>query len=189
MAMNQIIVRWTLPGGAEDVLNIFHADESGGIAQQRAALADLTDELMGATASGVIATIETNGRIVNQATGLTTGFWSDPTPHVTTPNPSGGQAVGNASSVLIRWDTDSSTSSRRIQGRSFIPGMTAAALVDGGVAANVQAAYAAAAQDLVAADVGFGVFSRPSPNGAGALSLYTGASVWSELATQRRRRA
>ena len=186
--MHQIIARWTVPGAADDVLNIFNFRDDGNVQPQRAALAAFLVEYMANVGTGVSVEIEQQGRIISESTGETTGFWSDSTPIVLPQTGPGGQAVGNASSVLVRWITDNVTNGRRVQGRTFLPGLSTIALVNGGVAANVRQALTDAAAELIAEDVGFGVWHRPAGEGLGSLSVATAANVWDEFGVVRNRR-
>ena len=107
----------------------------------------------------------------------------------TTPATGSGAAVADplpmATQGLVRWRTGLIVLGRELRGRTFVPGLTESAAVDGGLAAAVQSDIQTAA-DALMADVNSAlvVWSRTHSVSATAQA----ATVWSQFAVQRSRR-
>lgn len=183
--MHQIEVRWTTPSGA--AVNVFNFAEAVPIAGQRAALASWLNDITGSIAQPFLWTIPTEGRTLDPDTGLTTAFWNDSVV-LSGAGKTAGQQVADSTQILFRWRTADVVAGRRVQGRTFIPGMVTAYLNNGNVANATLTTLQAAATALVSADVGLGVWSRPTEGRAGSFHEATSGSAWNELAVQRGRR-
>lgn len=126
-------------------------------------------------------------RIIDQVTGQLVGeetFVPDPSPTAA----GTGVLVPQASQVLVRWSTDTFLNGRKIRGRMFIPCLSASKVTAGELAPASQTEFADAANTF-RGSLALVVWSRPKASGpGGAHGVVTGASVWNELATQRRRR-
>lgn len=183
--MRQITTNWSGPqGGGLTVMNFADAVP---VAAQRAALGAFWADWAEYLASPYTSTVDVEGREVNPATGLTTDFWTEGTPYAAAGG-AGSNPVADATQVLIRWRTPDVVAGRRVQGRTFVPGLASTGLAGGGINAGAVAAFNAIAQGLVDADVGLGVWSRPTDARAGTFNEVTSGSVWNELAVQRGRR-
>lgn len=183
--MREIVTDWTSPsGGGQTVLNFADAVP---VNAQRAALHSFWTNLAERQGNAWDWNIRTEGREVDPTTGLSTGLWVDSEPF-----PGSGvlatSVVADATQVLIRWRTDGTIGSRRIQGRTFYPGLSAAGLNQGNLDPAYVSFFAATANALITADVGLGVYSRPTDARPGSFNEAISASVWPELAVQRRRR-
>lgn len=182
----EIVVNWvTLNGGGK--VSVFWADETPLIADQREALGDMIRDFQAQLHSSTSWSIATEGRIVNATTGTLTGQWAETT------NQAGVGAAASApgadaTQALLRWQTATIINGRFLQGRTFIPGLSRDAIVLGNLSASAIADFQGAADGLVTADVGFGVWHRPTSGTGGAFHDYTSAGVWNELAVLRRRR-
>lgn len=183
--MREIVTDWTSPsGGGQTVLNFADAVP---VNAQREALHLFWTTLAERQGNGWDWNIRQEGREVNPATGLSTGLWTDAESF-----PGSGvlatAVVADATQVLIRWRTNDSIGARRIQGRTFYPGLGVAGLNAGNLDPAYVSYFAAAANALISADVGLGVYSRPTDARPGSFNEAVSASVWPELAVQRRRR-
>lgn len=93
---------------------------------------------------------------------------------------------------LVRWSTGLIVGGRRLRGRTNVPGVTETGTQSGRPTTTYTGVLQAAANDLVAADVGLAVWSRPNdeanPPKGGAAAAVTGASVWDQWAVLRSRR-
>lgn len=104
------------------------------------------------------------------------------------PTVGGAGAVSNpplarSTQGLVRWLTNSFAGNRRVQGKTYVPGLTTSALNDtGGLVAPVRSTLQTAAEGL--ADDGLVVASRV----ANTFNAAVGASVWGEFAVLRSRR-
>lgn len=101
-----------------------------------------------------------------------------------------GQACPRASQALIRWQTEGIANNRVIKGRTFVPGVPAAALTDaGGLSADVVTQFTGVANTLIDNLVDqLVVWSRPRPGVPGSEHRVTSASVWDQLAVLTSRR-
>lgn len=181
----EITVNWTTPSGAH--LSVLNFDSATSVAAQRAALGALLTDLRSTLSTSVSANVATEGREFEETTGDTTGFWAESTPYTATGS-AASQPVADATMVLFRWRTDQVRAGRRIQGRTFIPGLNSAALNAGNLSIAALTAFNAIATEWVAADVGFRVYSRPTETSPGVLAEPVSGDTWSELAVLRRRR-
>lgn len=187
--MRQIITRWVVPGSSGNIQTVMNfADNLGDINDQRQAVQDFWLGFTGLVANGVSWTVETSGRVLNTQTGNLENEWFDQETMVGPPSAGTGQVVANATMVLVRWRTDTIAGGRRVQGRTFVPGLSVGQMSDGQLTPTAQGFVNTAAADFVAKQVGFGIWSRPSQNAGGQLSQVISGSAWGELATQRRRR-
>lgn len=186
--MRELIVRWTLPGGSSEVLNIMHMRDNPPIADSRAALGDFLDTMTPLLGKGTGWAIDTEGREITPETGALSGEWSDPTPYSGEAAGNATPAVANASSLLIRWKTGVIRAGRRVQGRTFIPGMRNEYLVNGDVSPALVTLVQDNLADYIATEVGPVIWCRPIEGRAGVNVNATAATVWSEWAVQRRRR-
>lgn len=184
--MREILVDWTTPAGGGKV-SVFYFGEATAASAQRAALGTMLGTIDAEMTNDVTWRVRTDGRMVDEATGQLTSLWSESTAQNGTgasPLPS----LPDASQVLVRWLTSSVVSGRLVRGRTFLPGLTANTLSDGNVGSSLVTIITNAAQALVAANVGLGVWHRPGPSGPGQLLPVTSAGCWNEYAVLRRRR-
>lgn len=185
--VREIITEWDIPNGGEG-LSIMYFDEATAVAAQRAGLAAFWTDVRAVINSQVRWTIRTDGRELNDATGVLEGFWNDSTPHTATGSETG-DPVTNVSQALVRWLTADVVGGRRVQGRQFIPGLSEGQSSGGEVASTGLGLLQAAAQAFATAGVGFGVWHRPQSGLGGSFHLVTAGSAWNEFATQRGRRS
>lgn len=181
----EILVDWNTPGGG--ALTVLNFSTAVAASVQRAAIAAFLGDVSGSLSSQVVWTVRTEGAEFDDATGLQTGFWNDPTV-LTDPGSASAQPVADATQILFRWRTSVVVAGRRVQGRSFIPGYLASGLTGGNLSAASQTALNTIAQGFVDTEVGLGVYSRPTDSRPGTLAAVESGSVWAELAVQRRRR-
>lgn len=101
-----------------------------------------------------------------------------------------GQACPRASQALIRWNTSDISGGRQVKGKTFIPGVPAAALTDaGGLSADVVTQFTTAASTLIDASGSLlVVWHRPVDGAGGSEHRVTNASVWDQLAMLTSRR-
>lgn len=183
--MRQIEVQWSTPAGG--AVSVFNLDDAIPVAGQRAGIQAFLNDFAENQSTEFSWTIPTEGRELDPATGLTQDFWSDPTLQTgngdTTAN-----YVPDATQVLFRWRTDAVVAGRRVQGRTFMPGLLSSLVVGGNVQGGALVLLQGMATALVESGIGLGVWSRPTEGRAGSFALATQGSVWSEFAVQRGRR-
>lgn len=169
------------------MVGVFNFDSAPPVTTQRAALGTFLAGLASVLRTSTTWAVRTSGREVSEATGTLTGEWIDSDPQ--SGNGSEAQAaVADATQALVRWSTGVVVNGRFLKGRTFIPGLEIDALVGGNLSTGAQSTIGAAAGNLIAADVGFSIWHRPTDGVGGSLHPVLGTSVWSEFAVLRRRR-
>lgn len=143
------------------------------------------------------ATLQPEFKVYDDATGevLSVEFNATGSGVAVTGTQSGAQAAGMAG-VCIGWRTASVNRNRIVQGRTFfVPAAQVELGTDGQLTTGATAQNASLAAELVAADVGFSIWSRPRSNGAtppvysgGKICKVTGGNVKRTCATLRSRR-
>lgn len=120
--------------------------------------------------------------VVNPSTGQTTGVFTVATSPGT--GADSGNAVPNASMILVRHRTGTYTSGRELRGRTFIPGCTATSVTTtGNVGTTAISAIDTATATLIS-NTQFAIYGPAS----GVTATVTSSSTWSEFATLRSRR-
>lgn len=192
--MREIIVDWTVTGAAP-ANTITYWDDLTAVSAQRIALDAYLRLLLPRLASVATYTVRTEGRTMDPTTGTLTGFWSEPTPQ-TGVGTGLGATGADATQVIAGWLTETVVAGRRVQGRSFIPGLIQTTISNGNLGTAARATFLDAGNTLVASAAGFSVWSRPKdptdadPAGRpGVLVPVTSAKVPTMLGVQRRRRA
>lgn len=94
------------------------------------------------------------------------------------------EPVADATQLLVRWRTDTIAGGRRLQGRTYLPGFSIGSLSDGNVIPSTVSTVTTAANALVGSGYAPVVWSRKN----GIIASVGSASVWTEWATQRKRR-
>jgi hypothetical protein len=163
-------------------------DESQPVADQRAAVDGLWTNMQTHLVINYTWTVQTSGRELNTASGALEDFWTEGTAHTGTGFAGTGTSVADATQVLCRWRTNSIIGGRRLQGRTFVPGLTKGSLSGGNLSASAQGDIASACATFVNDLVGFQVWHRPVGGTGGSAAPVTGSAVWNELAVQRKRR-
>jgi len=184
--MREILVDWTTPAGG-GFRTVTYWDNSGSVATQRGQLGTLLGAVDAFLDSNSVWTVETSGREIDDATGQLVGVWAEATSQ-TGAGATAGQCVPDASMVLLRWVTGTIYGSRFVKGRSFIPGLSTANVLDGNLATATVSGIQSAVTTFVGSATTFGIWSRPTPSRAGLFCDVTSGSVWSEFAVLRRRR-
>ena len=186
--LNEILVDWTTPAGTRG-RSVLYANAAGGsVSSQRSALNTFLAAYIPYCANTVQYAIETTGRVLVAETGQVTGEWSEPTVRAGVGTQTAGP-VPDVAQVLVRWRSGLFVNGRRLQGRTFLPGLSRGNVEGGNVAPGVVTAVNTAATAFANALVGFSVWGRPQPSRAGTFSSIVSGSCWTEMATQRRRRA
>jgi len=185
--LNEVIVDWSSaksPGGLSGMYFL----ASGSIANQRSAIQNMYTACIARLDNNTSWSVRTSGKVIDEATGTLTAFWNDNT----TKSGSGtltGNAVPNAAQVLLRWRTTQIVNGRLLQGRTFVPGLSASSLDEGEVSSAAVGTFQTAQGAFIAAVPGeFVVWHRPNGASPGAAYPVTGQATWAELAVQRRRR-
>lgn len=182
----EILVDWTTDSGSGKV-SVFMFLEGSAVADQRDALADFLAVIDNGLASTCSYAIRQSGRELDATTGGLTGAWTDSTAH-TGAGGGSGEPVADAVQCLFQWQTDHIVNGRFLRGRTFIPGLVSAAVVNGNVDSATQAAFQAAGQALLDTGTQLAVWHRPTAGSGGVAWAADTATVWSELAVLRRRR-
>lgn len=185
--VREILVNWVTAAGGNQV-SVLNFEDAPTVEIQRAALDSALTSMGTVLAAGTSWSIATEGREFNPATGVLTGAWSDPLVFQGAGASGNAQAMADATQALIRWSTGVIANGRFVNGRTFIPGISRMASDGGNLGGPAQATLADAAQALIDAASGIGVWSRPTNDIGGAFFAATTATVWSEFAVQRRRR-
>jgi len=183
----EILVDWTTPSGS-DHRSVTFWQTSAPVADQRATLKAFLDTIKSQLDNAVTWTIETSGRELDDTTGALTGVWSEATAS-TGVGVVNGEPVADATQALMRWTTDHIVGGRFLRGRTYIPGLSSSHLSNGNVSSTAISAWTTAGQTMIAAGDGFGVWHRPVLGAGGVFWAADDASLWSELAVLRRRRA
>lgn len=184
--MYEVITDWTTAaGGGQN--SVMYCSTDGNIQDYTVALDAMFTSMRIYLASTTTFQVRRTGRILNPETGTLLGDWNS-----TGTTQKAGQAAGtqgpDASQVLIRWKTGLITAGRRVQGRTFIPGLANNQYSLGNVLPPVADAITAAAQSFASDGTGAMVWNRPKTGLSGAEALITSGACWSELAVLRRRR-
>lgn len=185
--MIRITARWSgLPGG--EAVNVFHFDGDSQPAAQAAA--DSVSDVLTANAAGfrtgATVRVDSLAPAVLPSDGTVLNYW----PVVTAP------IIGSAvepplpqnSCLLVKYATEGVVANRRVQGKTFLPGLTTAALDNGEVLEAFRTDFTTRFSVLI--NEGFGVWSRPIEGGrAGSFHQVNAVSVWKEWAQLGRRRS
>jgi len=183
----EILVDWTTPSGS-DHRSVMMFGLVSTPAEQRDALSDFLNTIKSQLEDSTSFTIETAGRELDDATGALTGVWSEATSY-TGVGVVSGQVVADATQGLMQWRTDHIVNGRFLQGRTFIPGLSASHLSNGNLSSTAITAWTGAGQALIDAAVQFGVWHRPVLGSGGVFWAADTAACWGELAVLRRRRS
>lgn len=187
VSLNEIVAAWTTPAGTKGRTITYFAADAASIEAQRAALDDFLSAYVPYCATTVSYTVERQGRVIQDSNGQHIADWTGSL-NLTASGTQTDGPVPDVAQVLAKWATESFAGGRRLQGRTFLPGLARANVEGGNVATGVLTAVATAGNALVGAGVGFGIWHRPTATSAGSFALASQASVWTEMATQRRRR-
>lgn len=185
----EVLTEWTGPGHSPKV-TVMHFLDAANLEDCRAAVGALWESIDPSISDDYSWEVATEGKVINDASGQITDFWSSST-LLTGTGAASGTPLPDAAQALLRWRTATVVAGRRVQGRTYIPGLTAGSLSTtnpGNLIQTTQVQIAAAGEDLIADNVGFVIWSRPGTNRPGSSALVTNASCWNEFATQRRRR-
>lgn len=186
--VREILTDWNTPAGGGRV-SVMYFDDTVSVVSQRAALATLWTTLEPRLGSTVTWTIRTEGRNLHTGNGQLLGQWEDTTSRTGTGNDAASTVIPDASQVLFRWRTGIVVKGRFLQGRTYVPGMTAASLTSGNVSAAARNEWNTAINTFLGANVGLEVWHRPVNQSGGTTGFVLTGSVWSELAVLRRRRS
>nr|CRY93641.1 hypothetical protein [uncultured prokaryote] len=184
--LREIIVDWITPDGP--ALNVFFAAAELDAGDQRDALAAFYGSYDGMVSSSYAWSVRAEGREIDDTTGTLVGGWAEPgTLNGVGVSPT--EPVPDVCQVLVRWSTGFVVNGRMLKGRTYLPGLTTASTSQGEVKASDAATLAGYAATFVGAGAGFKIWHRPgSQGGSGSSADVVGSSVWTEWATQRRRR-
>jgi len=162
-------------------------DLAGDVAIQRAELGTFLGAVDAFLDSNAVWTVETSGRELDDTTGTLTGVWSNATAQ-TGAGATAGQCVPDSAQVLLRWFTDAIVGGTFLRGRTYIPGLSTANILDGNLAVATVTGIQTAINNFMTATETFGIWHRPVGGAGGAFELVSTGSVWSEFAVLRRRR-
>ena len=186
--MREILTNWSTATGGAGTTVMYFAESAASAAAQRAALGTFWGVVDNYLDSNTAWNVQSFGNVIESETGTLTGEWTESTPQGAAGGVVG-NALPNASQILVRWGTGVIYQGKRIRGRTFVPGVASTALVEGEVGSAAVAAINTAALALASAGVGFGVWSRPRVGVPGLHAAATTGTVWGEFAVQRRRRS
>lgn len=183
--MLEVVVEWSTPagGGFVSVLNF------GGVTTAAVAHQDVQDFLLATNSQRsdqVAWTVRQESRVIDPATGQITDFVNGPG-LLNGVGETSGQPVSDATQVLQRWRTADVKNGRRVQGRTFLPGLPSVSLTGGNLNPGALAVFQDAAEDLVLTG-NLVVWSRPVDGAGGSEHEVISTSTWDELAVLRQRR-
>lgn len=193
MDMRQVEVHWT-GAGLKPAVTVHNFGVTGSIEDQRDALAAWCGAIKTDLHQSTTWEVSAAGSILNDADGALRGAWGDSRPLSGVGNPASTVPMANQTAILAKWLTGVVYLGRFVQGRTYIPGIAAAAGNLGAVSSAAQARVVSAGNALISSDVGLLVWSRPRRNQDGLLVREgrafgaTVPGVWSEFAVQRGRR-
>jgi len=185
--IREITTEWTLPSGGGH-LTVMYFEGGISVASQRTALQAFWTTVKGAQTTTCSYVISTQGRELDDATGTLTGSWSEASAKTgsgainTTP-------VADATQALIQWRTATITGGRFLRGRTFVPALGATQITGGNLQAPTITLFQGAANTLIASAAGLVIWHRPISGSGGLHDAVSTATVWSEFAVLRRRRA
>lgn len=187
-------------GGAPGVATFYGTD----LAALRSALTNLWGGLCALPMfpSTFTATIETQGDVINSATGIIEGQWNAPAIAPATSGTGPGAPYSGVAGATIRWNTGTIADGSRVVGRTFLVPMVGTAFDSlGNLNDSLRLQIEAIAATFVsAAAPGFVIWHRPRafraatvklrelPAHAGSLAVVTGSSVKDMTAVLRSRR-
>lgn len=157
------------------------------VSLSRERLGDLWESLANQISSSTTWTVATTGKVLNDADGSLLDYWTDTTEY-SQPGAAGGQSLANSTQILLKWFTNGIVGNRRVQGRSYVPGIGSGTLDNGDPSGPTVNAVRAAVKNYLTEDTGLVIWSRPSGGRAGSSHAVVDADTWDEYAVQRRRR-
>ena len=184
--IREVILTWTFENGRESKTVLYFSPWTVG-SSPIPGLRTIFDGLKNSFGSVTRVRFPSAGNVIDDATGELVGAWTEAAvADVAGTNAS--QPVQNASMLLMRWNTAAIVNGRRIKGRAFLPGVSAACSNGGQVdivtVNNFKTAFA-----NIGSSLGLRVWHRPNAKGPGSSHVVTGVDVWNEWATWRPRRA
>lgn len=193
MAIREMLINWSVTN-AKNATTILYFDELVKTdAQLPTAVADAILHQVSLFNNGTKAAVSKGGKVYDPLTGEYLRDWGLGTAPTVVTGTQSGSAVPNASMGLIRYKTAAIVNNRRLQGRSFIPGLSAVGNANGELNDPTMTGLAALGAEWLGA--GLQVWHRPTfdPESGdlvtpGLADYVSGISVWREYAVQRRRR-
>lgn len=182
----EVTTSWNIPSGIPTKTYMYFADGTP-LPTIRAALGTFWGAVDGSLAPTVFWSVDPTGVLLDDTTGALTGEWSDPTA-IAGSGSGSGQPVADATQINVQWNTASIINGRRVRGRTYVPGLAAAALSGGNLAEANRAAITAAGTTLAASNAEMRVWHRPKAGTGGTTVGVVDAVCRSELAVLRLRR-
>lgn len=138
--------------------------------------------------AGLTITVPPGGDIIDDATGVLSGAWTDAgTGGTITGTGSGTYSLGVG--MRVKWGTNGIFRGRRVQGSTFIVPIMGAIFDSNGTIANATVtSSSAAAQTLATSAPQFKVWSRPGPTWSGTSNNMTSGTVPDKVSWLRTRR-
>lgn len=184
--LRQIITRWVTASGSGKA-TVMYFDATVSISTQRSAISALFTTCQAQLSNTVNWTVDTAGIDVDGTTGGLAASWSEAVARQGV-GASSNQPVADTTQVLLKWRTASIVGGRFLQGRTFLPGLTATNLVNGNLGSGAQTVFAGAATTMAGSAAGFEIWHRPVSGTGGLGVAVSGSQVPFELAVLRRRR-
>lgn len=177
------ILNTTVGGGPYlNTLYFIGADNQAGADDANAAVGAFWGAVDAIMADSITWSTDSEVAQVDAASGNITAFYA-----VTPVTGSGGlssEELPPATQALVRWRTSGIVNGRRLQGRTFVPGMTESANNNGRLHPADQAVLLTAANTLIADSADLAIWSETN---SVAHNVVT-ATVWNEFAQLRKRR-
>lgn len=184
--IREIITEWSMASGTGKV-TVMYFGTTPSVAVQRSAINTFWTAVKASLDNSVSFGIRTLGRELDDQTGALTGAWTETSSK--TGNGSGTtEQVADATQAIIQWHTGTIINGRFVRGRTFVPGLSIAALSNGNLGASTVTTFQSAANALIASAADLAVWHRPVSGSGGSAPVVNSASVWNELGVLRRRR-
>jgi len=191
--IREITTEWTMASGGGK-LSVMYFLEGIAVTSQRDALSLFWTAIKASLDNTVAYAISTSGREIDDATGNLVSAWSDSRSKTGVGSGSTEQ-VADATQGLITWRSEDVVNNRFVKGRTFVPGLSIAALSNGNMGSSTISTFQTAANALIAAGAGLAIWARPLKDPIthvitrpGSIHTATTAAVPTELAVLRRRR-
>nr|CRY97474.1 hypothetical protein [uncultured prokaryote] len=184
--LSEVIIDWQV-GSAQDGVSVLYFADQTDMGPALDGVFDWLLSLQPSLMSSTRAEPRNNGRVINDATGDLAGIWTAPAVGGLVGDASG-QAVQNASQVLLRFETATIANNRVVKGRLFIPGLSSSVSASGEVSGAYMVDIPAQAEATLGDDIGHSVWHRPGPSGPGLSCPVVSYGCWNEFAVLRRRR-
>lgn len=188
--MQEVLTEWTT-SSASRKLSLMYFDDAYAPDVLRLKVFSLWESIRSRLMPSTRYTVLPEVRELSPVSGTLTGVGYDATvlTNVGTAAGTNASEVPDSAQVLLRWDTGAVIGSRRLRGRTFVPGTNRNDGSSGNLGAAAVTAYTNAQNDWLSAGPRLQVWHRPVNGSGGSLHPVESGVAWYEYAVLRRRRA